>query len=141
MRRCCNVTRVLTNAQGTKVTGVEYYDQKKERQVQEANVVVLAAWAATESAPAAQFGDRQAPKGLANANGLVGKYMMTHFDRGHQRRSSTKNVENHMGTIGAQYMSYERYGKTAIRSVRQLLHRLAGAALKDQRPTFRQYPP
>src|SRR4029453_3749944 len=40
------VTRVLTNAQGSKVTGVEYYDRQKQRQVQEASVVVLAAWAA-----------------------------------------------------------------------------------------------
>ena len=48
VRALCSVTRVLTNAQGTKVTGVEYYDEKKERQVQEANVVVLAAWSATE---------------------------------------------------------------------------------------------
>ncbi|MGZ3321910.1 MAG: GMC family oxidoreductase N-terminal domain-containing protein [Xanthobacteraceae bacterium] len=46
VRPWSSVTRVLTNAQGTKVTGVEYYDQKKERQVQEASVVVLAAWAA-----------------------------------------------------------------------------------------------
>src|SRR6202008_3133173 len=38
------VTRVLTNQQGTRVSGVEYYDEKKERQVQEANVVVLASW-------------------------------------------------------------------------------------------------
>ena len=62
--RCalCSVTRVLTNAQGTKVTGVEYYDEKKERQVQEANVVVLAAWSATESAPLAQLVDRQASR-------------------------------------------------------------------------------
>src|SRR5205814_4791743 len=38
------VTRVLTNATGSKVTGVEYYDDKKERQVQEASGVVVAAW-------------------------------------------------------------------------------------------------
>ena len=46
--RCARstVTRVLTNAAGSKVTGVEYYDDKKEKQVQEASVVVLAAWAA-----------------------------------------------------------------------------------------------
>ena len=40
------VTRILTNPEGTRVTSVEYYDQKKERQVQPASVVVLAAWAA-----------------------------------------------------------------------------------------------
>jgi len=46
VRPLSTVTRVLTNAQGNKVTGVEYYDAKKERQVQEASVVVLAAWSA-----------------------------------------------------------------------------------------------
>ncbi len=47
MRAHATVTRVLTNAAGGKrVTGVEYYDAKKEKQVQEASVVVLAAWAA-----------------------------------------------------------------------------------------------
>ena len=44
MRSLCTVTRVLTNQQGNRVTGVEYYDDKKQRQVQEASVVVLAAW-------------------------------------------------------------------------------------------------
>src|SRR4249920_602932 len=40
VRPMSTVTRVLTNAQGTRVTGVEYYDANKERQVQEAGVVV-----------------------------------------------------------------------------------------------------
>ena len=63
VRALCSVTRVLTNAQGTKVTGVEYYDEKKVRQVQEASVVVLAAWSGQNSAPLAQFVDRQALEG------------------------------------------------------------------------------
>src|SRR5215472_6377741 len=44
VRPWSTVTRVLTTAEGTRATGVEYYDQKKERQEQPANVVVLAAW-------------------------------------------------------------------------------------------------
>src|SRR5712672_404162 len=44
VRARSTVTRVLTNPQGNKVTGVEYYDDKKERQTQEASVVILAAW-------------------------------------------------------------------------------------------------
>ena len=60
VRALCTVTRVLTNPQGTKVTGVEYYDEKKQRQVQEASVVVLAAWSGAEPAHHAQLGDRQA---------------------------------------------------------------------------------
>src|SRR6202048_5189361 len=46
VRAWSTVTRVLVNDKGDRVTGVEYYDAKKERQVQEASVVVLAAWAA-----------------------------------------------------------------------------------------------
>ena len=38
------VTRVLTNAKGDRVTGVEYYDQQQQKQFQPATVVVLAAW-------------------------------------------------------------------------------------------------
>ena len=40
------VTRVLTTASGDRVTGVEYYDSKKEQHVQPAGVVVLAAYSA-----------------------------------------------------------------------------------------------
>ena len=37
---------MLTSSDGGKAVGVEYYDANKEKQVQEASVVVLAAWAA-----------------------------------------------------------------------------------------------
>src|SRR5439155_5729991 len=30
VRALCTVTRVLTNPQGTRITGVEYYDEKKQ---------------------------------------------------------------------------------------------------------------
>jgi choline dehydrogenase-like flavoprotein len=46
VRAWSTVTRILTNTEGTRVTGVEYYDQRTGRQVQPASVVVLAAWAA-----------------------------------------------------------------------------------------------
>ena len=46
VRALSTVTRILTNQSGNKVTGVEYYDANKEKQVQEASVVVMAAWAA-----------------------------------------------------------------------------------------------
>ena len=123
------MTRVLTNAQGTKVTGVEYYDQKKERQVQEASVVVLAAWAAQNPRLLLNSATDKHPKGLANANGLVGKYMMTHFSSG-TGAIFDEDVENHMGTTGAQYMSYERYGKTAHKGAFGSSFIVAGTALK-----------
>ena len=35
-----------------------------------------------------------------------------------------EDIKPHMGTIGAQYMSYERYAKTShAERVRQLVHR------------------
>src|SRR6202008_1713990 len=129
VRPWSNVTRVLTNAQGTKVTGVEYYDQKKERQVQEASVGVLAAWAAQNPRLLLNSSTDKHPKGWANANGLVGKYMMTHFASG-TWAIFDENVENHMGTTGAQYMSYERYGKTSHKGAFGSSFIVCGSALK-----------
>src|SRR6267154_2492659 len=129
VRPSSTVTRVLTNAQGTKVTGVEYYDQKKERQVQEASVVVLAAWAAQNPRLLLNSSTDKHQKGLANTNGLVGKYVMTHFSSG-TLAIFDENVENHMGTTGAQYMSYERYGKTAHKGAFGSTFIVAGSAIK-----------
>src|SRR5499426_1890144 len=66
VRPRATATRVLTNPQGTKVTGIEYYDEKKERQVQEASVVVLAAWSAQNPRLLLNSATDRHPKGLAN---------------------------------------------------------------------------
>ncbi len=129
VRPLSTVTRVLTNADGTKATGVEYYDAKKERQVQEASVVILAAWAAQNPRLLLNSANDKHPKGLANASGLVGKYMMSHtgattwaiFD---------EDVENHMGTVAAQYMSYDRYDKKSHKDAFGSTFIVAGTALK-----------
>jgi choline dehydrogenase-like flavoprotein len=129
VRPSSTVTRVLTNSQGTRVTGVEYYDQKKERQAQEASVVVLAAWAAQNPRMLLNSATDKHAKGLANSNDLVGKYMMTHFSSG-TFAIFDEDVENHMGTTGAQYMSYDRYGKTSHKAGFGSSFIIAGAALK-----------
>ncbi|OLB79405.1 MAG: hypothetical protein AUI16_01285 [Alphaproteobacteria bacterium 13_2_20CM_2_64_7] len=90
------VTRVLSNAQGNKVIGVEYYDAKKERQVQEASVVVLAAWSAQNPRLLLNSATDKHAKGLANSSGLVGKYMMAHFASGTWALFD-EDVQNHMG--------------------------------------------
>src|SRR5262249_57665401 len=104
--------RVRTNREGSGVRGVEYCDQRKERQVQEASVVVLAAWAAQNPRLLLNSATGKHAKGLTNSSGLVGKYMMTHFISG-TLAIFDEDVENHMGTTGAQYMSYDRYDKTS----------------------------
>ena len=111
------------------MTGVEYYDEKKERQVQEASVVVLAAWAAQNPRLLLNSATDKHPNGLANTNGLVGKYMMTHFSSG-TLAIFDEDVQNHMGTTGAQYMSYERYDKTAHKGAFGSTFIVAGTAIK-----------
>ena len=83
VRPLSTVTRVLTNQAGTRVTGVEYYDDKRQKQVQEASVVILAAWSAQNPRILLNSATDKHPKGLANKNDLVGKFMMTHSHRRH----------------------------------------------------------
>src|SRR5580704_8618705 len=123
------VTRVLISADGGKATGVEYYDASKQKQVQEASVVVLAAWSAQNPRAMLNSATDKHAKGLANTSGLVGKYMMTHFASG-TFAIFDENVENHMGTTGAQYMSYDRYGKTSHKDAFGSSFIVAGTALK-----------
>jgi choline dehydrogenase-like flavoprotein len=129
VRAWSTVTRVLVNDKGDRVTGVEYYDAKKERQVQEASVVVLAAWAAQNPRLMLCSSTDKHPKGLANASGLLGKYMMAHFASG-TWAIFDEDVENHMGTVGAQFMSYERYAKDSHPGAFGSTYIVAGTALK-----------
>ncbi|HYU70463.1 MAG TPA: GMC family oxidoreductase [Burkholderiales bacterium] len=129
VRAWSTVTRVLTNAKGTRVTGVEYYDHKKEKQFQPASVVVLAAWSAQNPRILLNSANGAHPKGLANRSGLVGKYLMTHYSSGTWALFD-ENVENHMGTTGAQYMSYDRYGKTSHKGAFGSSFIVAGTAMK-----------
>src|SRR6267154_1466099 len=111
VRARATVTRVLINPQGNKVTGVEYYDDKKERQVQEAGVVVLAAYASQNPRLLLNSRTDKHPNGLANRSGLVGKYLMAHG-------SATiaaifgEDVQNYMGSAGYDYVTYDRHPKT-----------------------------
>jgi choline dehydrogenase-like flavoprotein len=112
VRANASVTRVLTNPAGSKVTGVEYYDAKNEKQVQEASVVVLAAWSAQNPRLMLNSATDKHAKGLANASGLLGKYMMAHFSSGTSAMFD-EDLQPYMGTIAAQYFSYDRYDKNA----------------------------
>jgi choline dehydrogenase-like flavoprotein len=123
------VTRVLTSSDGSKAVGVEYYDSKKEKQVQEASVVVLAAWAAQNPRLLMLSATDKHPKGLANSSGLLGKYMMAHFASGTWALFD-QDIEPHMGTVGAQYMSYDRYQKTSKKGAFGSTYIVAGTAFK-----------
>jgi choline dehydrogenase-like flavoprotein len=111
------------------VTGVEYFDDKKQKQVQEASVVVLSAWSGQNPRILLNSATDKHPKGLANANDLVGKYMMAHSVAGVSAMFD-EDMENHLGTIGAQYMSYDRYPKTSYKSGFGSSYITVGAAQK-----------
>jgi choline dehydrogenase-like flavoprotein len=129
VRPHATVTRVLTSSDGGKAVGVEYYDANKEKQVQEASVVVLAAWAAQNPRLLMLSATDKHPKGLANSSGLLGKYMMAHFASGTWALFD-HDIEPHMGTAGAQYMSYDRYGKTSKKGAFGSTYIVAGTAFK-----------
>jgi choline dehydrogenase-like flavoprotein len=92
-------------------------------------VVVLAAWAAQNPRLLLNSATDKHAKGLANANGLVGKYMMAHFNSGTWAMFD-EDVQNHMGTTGAQFMSYDRYSKTSQKGAFGSSFITAGSALK-----------
>jgi choline dehydrogenase-like flavoprotein len=94
------------------VTGVEYYDVKKEKQVLEASVVVLAAWSAQNPRLLFNSVSDKHPKGLANGSGILGKYLTAHFFS-NTSAIFEEDLQPYMGTIGAQYFSYDRYDKNA----------------------------
>jgi choline dehydrogenase-like flavoprotein len=75
-------------------------------------VVVLAAWAGQNPRLMLNSANDKHPNGLANKSGLLGKYMMAHFASGTYALFD-EDIENHMGTIGGQYFSYDRYDKLA----------------------------
>ena len=129
VRPWSTATRILTNAPGSRVTGVEYFDRNKERHVQEASVVVLAAWAAQNPRLLLNSATDKHPNGLANKNGLIGKYIMTHLSSG-TLAIFDEDVQNHMGTTGAQYMSYDRYDKTSHKGAFGSTFIVAGSAIK-----------
>ena len=106
------MTRVLTDASGKKATGVEYFDRDGEKHMQPASVVICASWAAQNPRLLLNSATDKHPNGLANASGLVGKYIMTHITAV-TNAMFDDDLEPAKGTIGGQYMSYERYSKTA----------------------------
>jgi choline dehydrogenase-like flavoprotein len=123
------VTRVLTNATGDRASGVEYYDARGRRRVQEADVVILAAFAIQNPRILLNSATPDHPGGLANSSGLLGRYIMAH---------SATNVfglfkdetENFLGRAGGQLLSQERYPKDPTQGYLGSSQWLIGSALK-----------
>jgi len=131
VRAMSYVTRILTNAQGTRVTAVEYFDGKKERQVQEASLVVLAAFASQNPRLMFNSATDKHPNGLANGSGLLGKYVMAHAGAG-VSAIFDEDLQNYLGSFGYQFVSYDRHPKTSRKTAFGSTFWNTGAA---QKPT------
>ena len=119
------VTRVLTRTEGDRATGVEYFDAQGQRQVQEASVVVLAAYAF--QIPRLLLNSR--PGGLANSSGLVGRYMMGHAG-GNVFGLFKEDTQNYLGMTGGQLLSQESYAKDPAKGFLAASQWMIGNALK-----------
>ena len=108
VRALSTVTRVLTNQDGSRVTGVEYYDAKKQKQVQEASVVILAAWSAQNPRLLLNSATDKHPNGLANKN-QIGRQI--HDDASHCR---------HLGAVRRRHHAAYGHGRRAIHVLRPL---------------------
>lgn len=72
------VTRILTNLDGSRVTGVEFiHDGNSYRQL--AKVVIVSAFCVETPRLLLNSATPQHPNGLANSSGMVGKFLMPHI--------------------------------------------------------------
>lgn len=106
------VTRIVTDAAGKRATGVEYFDAKKERHVQMADVVVVAGNAQQNARLLLISADSAHPNGLANGSGAVGKYFMGHLSVGYNGWFD-EAMEPWFGVTGASLYSQADYKKDA----------------------------
>jgi len=100
-----------------------------KKHVQPASVVICATWAAQNPRLLLNSATDKHPNGLANTSGLVGKYIMTHFTAV-TNAMFDEELDGTKGTIGGQFMSYERYGKTAHKGAFGSTLLVCGAAAK-----------
>ena len=78
MRSDSYVTRVLTDRNGVKASGVEYYDKTGERHEAVADAVVIAAFTVENCRILLNSATAKHDRGLGNSSGMLGRYLMSH---------------------------------------------------------------
>jgi choline dehydrogenase-like flavoprotein len=107
----CHVSRVLTDAKGTRATGVAYYDEAGTRHELAADVVVLTAFGVENVRILLNSASDRHPAGFANSSGSLGRYLTSHpavmlfglFDA---------DMQNHMGISAGQFFNQDHWAKT-----------------------------
>ncbi|MEL7027930.1 MAG: GMC family oxidoreductase [Pseudomonadota bacterium] len=104
----CTVVKVLS--EGDRAVGLEYVNERGERRTVRADLVVLAGSVVGNPALMLNSASDEHPEGLANRNGLVGKYFMTHAMAPVYGLFEDETAP-YMGVNGAQLICHEGYEK------------------------------
>jgi len=109
------VTKVLTNSQGTRATGVEVVGKDGTRRTLEADTIVLAAFSIENARLLLASANEKHPQGLGNRSGLVGRYIMTHA-AGLVFGLFDEETQPTRGAFGGQLVNQDSYPKTTHQS-------------------------
>ena len=104
------VTRVLTNASGEYVTGVEYATETGEIKQVMADLVVMAAFSIQNPRLLLASSSDSHPHGLANSSGTVGLHIMTH-PAALVYGIFAERTQCYMGAVGGQLVNQDSYAK------------------------------
>jgi len=104
------VTKVLTNADGTRAVGVEYAQKGGGKGVLHAKVIVLAAFAIQNPRLLLVSATSAHPRGLGNSSGLLGRYIMSHA-AGLVYALFDEKTRPYMGAFGGQLLNQDSYPK------------------------------
>lgn len=102
------VSRALTNASGTRASGVEYFDESGVKQTVRAEIVALAAYAIESTRILLNSATDKHPDGLGNSSGLVGAYIMSHNGAAIYGLFEDE-TKPYMGRSGGEVWSQENY--------------------------------
>lgn len=109
------VTRVITSNDGTRAVGVEVVTKERAHRTLRADLIVLAAFTIENPRLLLVSANETHPTGLGNANGLVGRYIMTHM-AGLVFGLFDEDTRCYMGAFGGQLVNQDSYPKTTHRS-------------------------
>ena len=104
------VTRILTNASGEHVTGVEYATETGEKKQLMADLVVMAAFSIQNPRLLLASSSDEHPHGLANSSRTVGQYIMTH-PAALVYGIFAERTQCYMGAFGGQLVNQDSYTK------------------------------
>ncbi|RMF95440.1 MAG: GMC family oxidoreductase [Gammaproteobacteria bacterium] len=125
----CHVTRLLSDVRGRRVTGVEYHDADGQRHELRADVVVLCAFTVENVRILLNSRSGRGDRALANRNGLVGAYLMSHPAVVHSGLFE-RDTQNHLGISGGQIINQDHFEKSGDDEAFGSRQWIGGLALK-----------